>query len=186
MRYLVLLRGINVGGKNPVPMARLRQLLEELGYANVVTYIASGNVVLSSDSPPAEIKRQIEEALPRTFRLHSELIGVLVLTRAQLRAVVDHKPDGFGEQPGTYHSDAIFLIGIDAATAMQVFAPRPGVDSVWPGAGVIYSQRLSAQRTKSRLNRIMGTPAYKSMTIRSWATTMALLRLLEAPEPSIE
>jgi uncharacterized protein (DUF1697 family) len=62
---------------------------------------------------------------------------------------------------------------------MRVFDPRPGVDSVWPGEGVIYSQRLSAERTRSRLGKIVGTPAYKSMTIRSWATTMALSELLE-------
>src|SRR5436305_392885 len=130
-RYLLLLRGINVGGKNKVPMARLRELLEELGYRDVATYIASGNVVLSSDRAPAEIKSQIEDALPKAFRLDSELVAVLVLTRAQLRAVVDHKPGGFGEQPDMYHSDAIFLIGIDPATAMRVFDPRPGVDSVW-------------------------------------------------------
>jgi uncharacterized protein (DUF1697 family) len=68
---------------------------------------------------------------------------------------------------------------MDASTAMQVFDPRPGVDTVWAGDGVIYSQRLSAQRTKSRLSKIMGTPAYKSMTIRSWATTVTLLELLE-------
>jgi uncharacterized protein (DUF1697 family) len=179
--YLVLLRGINVGGKNKVPMAELRRLLEDLGYTDVSTYIASGNVVLRSDRPAAEIKSRIEEALPRTFRLHSELVAVLVLTHAQLRAIVDDKPEGFGEHPGKFHSDAVFLIGIDAATAMGVFDPRPGVDTVWPGHGVIYSQRLSAQRTKSRLSKIMGNPAYQSMTIRSWATTTALLDLLDRP-----
>ncbi|HEV7603758.1 MAG TPA: hypothetical protein VGO15_02270, partial [Candidatus Limnocylindrales bacterium] len=107
---------------------------------------------------------------------------VLVLTRAQLQAVVLDRPKGFGDQPETYHSDAVFLMGIDAPTAMKVFDPRPDVDAVWPGNGVIYSQRLSAQRTKSRLGKIVGTPAYKSMTIRSWATTMAVLQRLEAPE----
>ncbi|MFL5725611.1 MAG: DUF1697 domain-containing protein, partial [Chloroflexota bacterium] len=85
-----------------------------------------------------------------------------------------------GEHPETYHSDAIFLMGIDAATAMKVFDPRPDVDQVWPGDGVIYSQRLSAERTRSRLGKIVGTQAYKSMTIRNWATTMALLERLEA------
>ena len=177
--YLVLLRGINVGGKNKVPMARLREVLEELGYANVSTYIASGNVILSSDLPADHVKGQIEEALPKAFRLDSELVAVLALTREQVRAVVRNKPDGFGEQPDNYHSDAIFLMGIDVDTAMRVFDPRPGVDSVWPGEGVIYSQRLSAERTRSRLGKIVGTPAYKSMTIRSWATTMALSELLE-------
>ena len=179
-RYLVLLRGINVGGKNSVPMGRLRELLEELGYSDVATYIASGNVMLRSDRSPTQVKREIEAALPKTFRLDSELIAVRVLTRAQLRAVVKNKPRGFGEHPDTYHSDAIFLIGITATTAMKVFDPHPDVDRIWPGTGVIYSQRLSAQRTKSRLNKAITTPLYKSMTIRSWATTTKLLDLMES------
>ena len=179
--YVVLLRGINVGGKNKVPMAALRELLEELGFSDVSAYIASGNVILSSDRPAAVIKTMIEEALPKAFRLDTELVSVLVLSRAQLRAVIEKKPKGFGDQPGTFHSDAIFLIGLDAAEAMDVFDPRPDVDTVWAGDGVIYSQRLSAQRTKSRLNKIMGSPKYKSMTIRNWATTTKLLDLLEKP-----
>jgi uncharacterized protein (DUF1697 family) len=181
-RYLVLLRGVNVGGKNKVPMAALRELLESHGHTKVSTYIASGNVILSSDKTAAAIKRELEEALPRTFKLDSELIAVLVLTLAQLRTVVRKRPKGFGDKPAMYHSDAIFLMGIDVPTAMKVFDPRPGVDEVWRGTGVIYSQRLSAQRTKSRLSRIVGTPAYKSMTIRSWATTLALLDRMETPE----
>jgi uncharacterized protein (DUF1697 family) len=180
-RYLILLRGINVGGKNKVPMAGLRELLESHGHTNVSTYIASGNVILSSDRSAAAIKRELEDALPRSFKLDSDLVSVLVLTRAQLRAVVRKRPKGFGDHPEKYHSDAVFLMGIDAQEAMKVFDPRPGVDEVWPGPGVIYSQRLSAQRTKSRLNKIVGTPAYKSMTIRNWATTMALLERMEAP-----
>jgi uncharacterized protein (DUF1697 family) len=87
--------------------------------------------------------------------------------------------DKRGEKPDTYHSDAIFLMGIDAAAAMEVFDPRPGVDTVWPGDGVIYSQRFSTERTRSRLGKIIGSPAYKSMTIRIWATTTALLDLLD-------
>jgi uncharacterized protein (DUF1697 family) len=177
--YVVLLRGINVGGKNKVPMADLRRLLEELDFSSVSTYIASGNVLLRSDRPAAEIKARIEEALPRTFRLDSDLVAVLVLSHRQLKAVIDDRPKGFGDQPGRFHSDAIFLMDIKAADAMKAFDPRPGVDTVWPGDGVIYSQRLSAERTKSRLNKVMGSSAYKSMTIRNWATTTALLRLLE-------
>ena len=180
-RYLVLLRGINVGGRNRLPMADLRALLESHGHTTVSTYIASGNVILSSDQPAAAIKRELEEALPKTFTLDSELIAVLVLTKAELGAIVRDRPPGFGDQPATYHSDAVFLVGIDATTAMKVFDPRPGVDEVWPGNGVIYSQRLSAQRTKSPLGRIVGTPAYRSMTVRSWATTLALLERIEAP-----
>jgi uncharacterized protein (DUF1697 family) len=71
-------------------------------------------------------------------------------------------------------------MGIDTDAAMTVFSPKEGVDNVWPGDGVIYSQRLSARRTESRLNRIMSSPHYKAMTIRSWQTTIALLDLMRA------
>lgn len=182
--FVILLRGINVGGKNIVPMAGLRRCLGELGFVNVSTYIASGNVMLASDKPANEIKGRIEAALTRSFKLDSELIKVLVLSRKQLQAVIDHKPKGFGEHPEKYHSDAIFLMDIDAAQAMAVFSPREGVDKVWPGDGVIYSQRLSALRTKSRLNKVMASPLYKSMTIRSWSTTIKLLDVLKATDAS--
>ena len=159
--------------------ATLKKCLEELGHTKVSTYINSGNVILESDKSATTIQAQIEEALPKQFKLNDELIKVLVLTHKQFQAVVDNKPKGFGEEPEKYHSDAIFLMGLDAAEAMSVFNPREGVDNVWQGDGVIYSQRLSAQRTKSRLGKIVGTPVYQSMTIRSWNTTTKLLKLLE-------
>ncbi len=184
--YLILLRGINVGGKNKISMAELKKCLGELGFSNVSTFIASGNVFLTSDKRPDEIKAQIEKALPETFKLDSELIKVLVVTRDQLQGVVDDRPKGYGDQPDKYHSDAIFLMGIDVAEAMAVFNPREGVDKVWPGDGVVYSQRLSAQRTKSRLSTIMMSPLYKSMTIRSWSTTVKLLDILNAIDANKE
>lgn len=176
--YAVLLRGINVGGKNRVPMADLKQCLESLGFSNVTTYIASGNVVLQSDSHPHQIQVQIERALPTCFALDTEVIRVQVLSKDELKRVVDRKPAGFGEQPDRFHSDVIFLIDIDAAEAMAVFDPREGVDRVWQGEGVIYSQRLSAERAKSRLGKIIGTLHYRSMTIRNWNTTVKLLELV--------
>jgi uncharacterized protein (DUF1697 family) len=176
--YLVLLRGINVGGKNRVPMAELRSALEGLGFSNVSTYIASGNVLLDSELGAGKVAAMIEDALPKAFRLHSELVRVAVLSADGLEAVVQHRPKGFGDEPAKYHSDAIFLMGIDAGEAMTAFSPKEGVDKVWPGDGVIYNKRLSARRTASRLGRIAASPLYKSMTIRSWQTTLALLDLM--------
>src|SRR5918994_2823031 len=178
-RYTILLRGINVGGKNKVSMAALKETLQGLGYTNVSTYIASGNVLLESAESPERIKAQIEAALIENFELGDEVIKVLVLSRGQLQAVIENKPEHFGDRPNEYHSDAIFLMGVDAADAMSAFSPREGVDEVWPGDGVIYSQRLSAERTKSRLNRVMTSPLYKSMTIRSWSTTVKLWEMTD-------
>lgn len=176
--YVVLLRGINVGGKNKISMAGLKRCLERQGCQDVVTYINSGNVLLRSDLSVEKLVPKIEAMLTQNFKLDSSIIKVLVLTEVQLQAIVDEKPKYFGEQPEKYHSDAIFLMGIDTTKAMSVFNPREGVDVIWPGKGVIYSQRLSALRTKSRLSKVMGTPAYKSMTIRNWNTTTKLLELV--------
>jgi uncharacterized protein (DUF1697 family) len=184
--FVILMRGVNVGGKNKVPMSELRLVLEDLGYSNVLTYIQSGNVILQSGLDTDALTEEIEECLPNRFKLDGSLVKILALSCDQLQAVIDNRPEGFGEQPENYHSDAIFLMGIDAAQAMPVFAPREGVDTVWPGDGVIYSQRLSALRTKSRLNKIMTSPLYKSMTIRSWGTTIKLLDMLKGMDASKE
>lgn len=176
--YVVLLRGINVGGKNKVSMAMLKAALEALDFKNVRTYINSGNVVLQSTLDAKTIAQQIEVMLPLTFKLDSSLIKILTLTYEQLQAIVESKPKGFGEQPNTYHSDVIFLMGISEDEALKVFNPREGVDTIWPSKNVIYSQRLSSERTKSRLNKVVGTPAYASMTIRNWNTTTKLLQIM--------
>jgi uncharacterized protein (DUF1697 family) len=180
--YVILMRGINVGGKNKIPMTELKLFLEEQGFDNVKTFIQSGNVILQSKLAAKTLGQKIEKSLPGKFKLDSSMIKVLVLTHEQLQLIVDHKPKGFGDQPEKYHSDVIFLMGISADEAIKVFKPREGVDQIWPGELAIYSQRLSAERTKSRLNRIVGTPAYQSMTIRNWNTTTKLLKILEEIE----
>jgi uncharacterized protein (DUF1697 family) len=176
--YLVLLRGINVGGRNKIAMAKLKLLLEELGFTDVATYLQSGNVILRSRLSAKAVADKIEQGLARAFKLDSDSIKVLALGAAQLQAVVDKRPKGFGDEPGKYHSDAIFMMGISVKEALTAFSPLEGIDMLWPGRGVIYHQRLSAMRTKTRLNRMMASPLYLSMTIRSWQTTIKLLDLM--------
>jgi uncharacterized protein (DUF1697 family) len=103
-----------------------------------------------------------------------------VRSHAQLRNIVARAPDGFGSEPDTYHSDVIFLkAGLSAQQAMRVVELRQGVDQAWPGTGVLYFARLSERRAQSRMSRIVGTPEYRLMTIRSWKTTTTLLSLFD-------
>lgn len=182
--YLGLLRGINVGGKNRIPMTELRICLENLGCKNVRTYIASGNVIFESSKGATQLTMEIEKLLPAKFTLDSDMIKILILSSAQLKRVIDQAPKGFGTEPTKYHSDAIFLMNIPAGEAMKAFNPREGVDKIWPGDLAIYSQRLSAERTKSRLSKIATSPLYKNMTIRNWNTTNKLLELMSASDNS--
>lgn len=66
-KYIVLLRGINVSGKNKLPMAELRNLLNDLGFKNVQTYIQSGNIILESEKLKSEICKIIENGILDKF-----------------------------------------------------------------------------------------------------------------------
>jgi uncharacterized protein (DUF1697 family) len=175
VRYVALIRGINVGGRNKVAMADLRAALEEAGFDDVRTYIQSGNVLFRSGAPRASLEATIEAALERRFGVP---LVVVVRSHAQLRSIVAKAPEGFGGPD--HHCDVIFLRApLTPRAAMAVVREREGVDRSWTGTGVLYVARLSARRTQSKMSSIVGTPAYAQMTIRSWATTTKLLALLD-------
>ncbi len=180
MRYLCLLRGVNVGGKNTVSMTDLKSHLWDDGFKNVSSYINSGNILLESPLTADTVGRRVEEVITRHFKTDSELIKVLVLNPVQLGQIVNNAPAGFGSQPEKYHSDVLFPMGISSGEIIQVTEVNPEVDKAWQANGVVYFQRLSSERTKSRLNKIISQPVYKNVTIRSWNTTVKLLTLLEA------
>jgi len=182
MQYVALFRGVNVGGKNKLPMSELKACLENLGLKNVRTHINSGNALFESNDDARAIARKIEATLVQVFQFDSDIIKVLVLSKNQLAGIIKDAPKGFGQEPDTYHSDVAFLIDVDAKEAFGAFDRNPEVDTMWLGSGVVYYRRLSAKRTKSRLSRVIGKPVYKSMTIRSWSTTIKLFALLSSDD----
>jgi uncharacterized protein (DUF1697 family) len=176
-RYVALLRGINVGGKNPIKMTDLKACFEANGFEDVATYIQSGNVVFTAArSAGKALTARIERVLAGNFAYEA---SVVVRSDAQMRAIVDRAPGGFGADPSTYRSDVIFLKPpLTARAAMRDVPTRDGVDRAWEGSGVLYFERLAARATQSRLSRIVSMPIYRDMTIRNWRTTTELLRLL--------
>ncbi len=176
--YVALLRGINVGGKNLIKMAELKASFEAAGFEDVATYIQSGNVLFrAARSSTAAQERRIEGMLSRKFGYRA---SVVVRSNAQLRAVVDGAPKGFGVKPGTYLYDVVFLKApLTAAAALRTVPTHPEVDQLSSGRGVLYFRRLASRAVQSRLNRVASLPAYKYMTIRNWNTTTKLLRLME-------
>ena len=177
VRHLALLRGINVGGKNLVKMTDLREAFESMEFADVATYIASGNVLFRAPRQKREeMAARIESELTRRFGTE---LKVVLLTQAQLKAVVEGAPRGFG---GDSHlCDVIFVRKpLTVKKAFGLIETRDGVDRAWPGKGVLYFSRLAAKASSSRLNKVASLPEYKNMTIRSWSTTTKLLALMES------
>lgn len=176
-RYVALLRGINVGGKNLISMAQLRVEVESAGFAAVQTYIQSGNLLFETDAPRADLEESVEALL-------SERLGcpVLVVVRShrQLSNIVASAPEGFGADRDAHLSDVVFLkMPLTAAQAIRAVPLREGVDRAWPGTGVLYFDRLAERRSQSRFSRLVSTPQYQRMTIRNWSTTTKLLAMLD-------
>jgi uncharacterized protein (DUF1697 family) len=90
VRYAALLRGINVGGHKKVPMAELRKSLEDAGFRNVKTLLASGNVLFdTAKTPEAKLAKKIEELLESSFGFE---VGVIVRSVADLHGLVQSTP----------------------------------------------------------------------------------------------
>jgi uncharacterized protein (DUF1697 family) len=87
--FVALLRAVNVGGTGKLPMSDLKNLCEELGFGAVRTYIASGNVVLTSRKSEAAIKAALEERLEAYAR---KPVGVLVRTAAEMAQILADNP----------------------------------------------------------------------------------------------
>jgi uncharacterized protein (DUF1697 family) len=180
-RYVALLRGINVGGKNLIRMAALKACFESEGFRDVVTYIQSGNVLFTTSEPSgAKLTLQIEEILAAKFKYKA---SVVLRSRKQMLAVVERAPKGFGRHPALHRYDVIFLKEpLTAAAAMKSVLTKEGVDQAHAGSGVLYFSRLIAKATQSRMGRIVMLPIYQNMTIRNWNTTTKLVRMMEASE----
>ena len=87
--FVVLLRGINVGGKNRLPMSDLRSICEAAGFSNVRTYIQSGNIVLESESDKSSIADAIHTGIEREFGYD---IKPFVIDSSRFRKIVDDFP----------------------------------------------------------------------------------------------
>jgi uncharacterized protein (DUF1697 family) len=175
--YVALLRGINVGGKNPIGMPGLRACFEAGGFNDVRTYIQSGNVIFSAPTAkPRALAERIEGMLEDAFAYEPT---VVVRSDRQIRAVVDGAPRGFGSRPNEYRYDAIFLKEpLSARAALREVPTNPTVDGVTAGRGVLYFSRLTSKATQSRMNRIVASEIYPSVTIRNWRTTTALAQMM--------
>ena len=177
-RYLVLLRGINVGGKNIIKMADVKASVEEMGFSNVQTYIQSGNVVFQSENKDkAAITAKIEKGLSKRFNFEAK---VVVVSQKELAAIIKAAPEGFGQDDENFRYDVIFLKEpLTPKEAMQSVKIREGVDTAHAGKQALYFSRLISRASQSYLTKIIGLPVYQNMTIRNWNTTTKLLALME-------
>jgi uncharacterized protein (DUF1697 family) len=179
--HVALLRGINVGG-NALKMERLRALLAELGFADVTTYLQSGNALFSAKGTPDKLAAMIERKLGEATRLP---VSVIVRTPAQLRLVIAANPFIAEAQAApaslnkTLH--VTFLAGSPTKAGLAALGKIQAGDDRWHASGTEIYLSCPHGYARSKLNntaleRALGARA----TTRNWGTVKALAALASA------
>jgi uncharacterized protein (DUF1697 family) len=180
MTYVAFLRAVNVGGKGIVSMAAIKEALVALGLSDVRTYINSGNVIFSTRASDAQrLATRIEKALEQ----HTGVaINVLVIDHKALKTIVDSIPRTWVDDKTMRTYVLLLWKELDDRGILGRLPTKVGVDELryTPGAVVWRVDRENVGR--SQMNRIIGTPLYKKITVRS-ANTMRKLNELTTARP---
>ena len=108
MKYIVLLRGINISGKNKISMSELKKVLEENKYQNVVTYLNSGNVIFESNINDKEaIMQDIYNIVKDKFNLE---IPIFIISALELEDILNNNPKWWGTDNKEIYDNLIFII----------------------------------------------------------------------------
>jgi uncharacterized protein (DUF1697 family) len=183
-RYVALLRGINVGGKNKVAMADLREVVQVLGHTDVATYIQSGNVVFAS---PEKDAGALADALEREIAARLPVKpAVVVISQAELAQVLADNPFPGEENPKYVH--AVFrraAPGPDAVAAITEAhqrAVKKGSRDEFAVTGRTLYLHTPDGMGRSEFAAQLARPAGRigQGTARNWATVMKLMAMLDA------
>jgi len=171
-KYIVLLRGINVSGKNKLPMAELRELLNDLGFKNVQTYIQSGNIILESDEAKSVICNKINTGIKNQFGYD---IPVIARTIPQLKKAIASYPFSI---ENTKIVAFVFLNKKVYETKIEV--KNIGSDQYLIDNDMIYIYCESGFGKTKLSNNLFERSLFVSATIRNYNTTLKLLELAES------
>jgi uncharacterized protein (DUF1697 family) len=182
MRYVALLRGINVGGKNKVAMADLRQIAEALGHTEIATYIQSGNLVFTSaDENASTLADALESEIARRLDVRP---AVVVLSRADLAQVIADNPFPEESNPkalhAVFHREPITDQTIAAVADAEQKAQAKGSRDEAAVVGCTLFMRTPDGLGRSELAAQLARSVSKTAgTARNWATVNRLLEMLD-------
>ncbi len=167
--HVALLRGINVGGKNLIPMAELRVCFEELGFDSVSTYIQSGNVLFVAAGVD---ERVIETTLSKRFDYHGR---VVVLDHRAYQAAEAGAPPDWGVADDEKHNALFTLAGTTPEKILDQLPEPSEFERITPAPGVIFWSAPKDRITKTMfVKQLAGHPAYQELTVRNHNTFFKL------------
>ncbi len=177
-KYIALLRGINIMGKNKIAMEELKHQFEQIGYSNVVTYLNSGNVIFTSAETSKDcISNNIQSMIEDKFQL---TIFVYVIKSDELIELLDNQPSWWGSNNKEIYDNIIFVI--PPHTSEQVYdelgAPHEELERTQPYKNnIFWSFNLANYQKTNWWQKTASLPISKSITIRTSNTMRKILEI---------
>lgn len=174
-RHVALLRGINVGGRNRLPMNELARIFEQAGCRDVQTYIQSGNVVFSiAPSKAKSVARRIERAIEDEFDIRTP---VITRSAAELVSVIDQLPfAGAGDDPKHLH--VAFLSAAAAGRSRAALDQKRAANELVHIGGRELYLHLPAGVARTKLTNVfIDRSLGVTSTLRNWRTVTKLAAL---------
>lgn len=179
MRYVALLRGVNVGGKHRVPKQEFQGVLEGLGFKDVVIYINSGNAVFTSSSEvdAMAVQRTLEDRF-------GFVIPTLILPGDKVKEIAEAIPAQWSNDPPSpdksgQKTDVLYLFDeLNSPGVLEAIGYRPDIEKMIYVDGAVVVNVLRTHQLKSSLQRLIGTPLYSQMTVRNVNTARKLAQLV--------
>lgn len=176
MKYVLLLRGINVGGKNKVAMSDLKDMISKLGYKNVITYINSGNIIFDTNDNKEIVRVKISHML-ETFPFS---INKVILTQEEYLDEISNLPEWWSEE--LFRRDVLFYSDeVDYSVMKERIKMMPLNDEmVHFGKRAVFWGKCNEKNylSTSYHKLLMKESFYKSITIRNAKTFEKIIELL--------
>ena len=176
MKYVLLLRGINVGGKNKVAMSDLKDMISKLGYKNVITYINSGNIIFDANDNKEIVRDKLSHML-ETFPFS---INKVILTQEEYLDEISNLPEWWSEE--LFRRDVLFYSDeVDYSRMKERIKMMPLNDEmVHFGKKAVFWGKCNEKNylSTSYHKLLMKESFYKSITIRNARTFEKIIELL--------
>ncbi|MFV0485557.1 MAG: DUF1697 domain-containing protein [Candidatus Saccharimonadales bacterium] len=164
MKYVALLRGINVGGKNKVDMKQLVAALIEVGLEGVSYYLNTGNIFFASDASQQELTTTIHDVIEREFGLD---IKVLLRDETSIQKVTAEIPSDWQNTPEIKCNVMFLWEKYDTPDVLEQLKIRPEIDEVFYESGAVVWRTKQSDFNRSGMSKLVGSDIYKHMTIRN-------------------
>jgi uncharacterized protein (DUF1697 family) len=180
MKYVALIRGINVGGNNIVSMSKLKGTFELLGYTNVVTYINSGNVVFETNTgDEGKIAKSVEKEIEKDFGFS---VNVLVRDAQNIKDICNKIPKTW-KNDADEKTDVMFLWqDLHNPKILTDLGFNKAIENaIYVGGAVVWNIERK-NYSKSKIPKLIGTKTYKLMTVRNVNTVRKLEAMMTVEE----